>query len=182
MNPTVTPPQTFANPHIAWLVCLYTLLRQIRREGLMSIEADVENATSERSVFHQFPQTLAAPYLEFATDILRLMVGGTVEADTLTVYAEHYRSGFAQPANAASPPDQSLLNTIWLCLWSSVKGHVPQIAAEFGRQGIPSSLKPSFTELETLLKDSHRQITQRGLDFERGGMEAAIDRFIASLD
>jgi hypothetical protein len=62
-------------------------------EGLMSIEGDIENPASPGSLFQQFPQTLARPYLDFATDLLRMRGIGTIEVAEMQVYAEHYIGG-----------------------------------------------------------------------------------------
>lgn len=178
----IPTPQTFANAHIAWLACLFKVLRQIRREGLMSVEGDVENPQAEMGLFRQFPQTQEAPYLEFACDILRLMVAGTLEASDMAVYVEHYLQGLRDGSPAENAPDETLLRTIWLALWASIKGYHPQIALEFARQGVPLKFKPSASALEELLKASIRQENRQRDAGARNGMEAAIERFIASLD
>jgi chemotaxis protein MotA len=59
---------------------LYTLLAKVRKEGLMSIETDVDNP-QESEIFGQYPNIIADPQiLEFMTDYLRLMVGGNLNA------------------------------------------------------------------------------------------------------
>ncbi|MFM9969229.1 MAG: flagellar motor stator protein MotA [Burkholderiales bacterium] len=56
----------------------YAVLTKIRKEGLMSIERDVE-APHESPLFSQFPDLLADHHLiEFFTDYLRLMVSGNL--------------------------------------------------------------------------------------------------------
>ena len=164
-----------ANDHLAWLACLDAAGQKIRREGLMSIENDVEVPDHAESIFQRFPQTLAQPYLEFATDVLRMMVGGNLNVDEMKVYAENYIGGLRDSA-----VDESLLRTIWLTLWALMCGYVPQIACEFGRQAIPSKLKPKFAELEGLLKDVRRASAPKK-PFREGGLDDAADRFIASL-
>ena len=172
----------FADTHRAWLACLYTIAAKIRREGLMSIECDVETPEHAESVFQRFPQVLARPYLEFATDVLRLMVGGNLNAEDMKVYADHYIAGLmAKGGVFSSSVDESVLRTIWLTLWALMSGYAPQVACEFGRQAIPVKLKPTFAELEDLLKKTRSASLQQGKPFREGGLDEAADRFVASL-
>ncbi len=59
---------------------LFELLAKVRKEGLMSLEGDVEEP--EKSViFGKYPTILADHHLvEFITDYLRMMVGGNLNA------------------------------------------------------------------------------------------------------
>lgn len=62
------------------LALLYELLTKIRKEGLMSVEGDVENPESS-PLFSKYPSILADHHLiEFLTDYLRLMVSGSMNA------------------------------------------------------------------------------------------------------
>ncbi len=57
---------------------LYELLNKIRREGLMSVEGDIEEP-GESPIFQKYPALLADHHLvEFLTDYLRLMVSGNL--------------------------------------------------------------------------------------------------------
>jgi chemotaxis protein MotA len=59
---------------------LYELLNKIRKEGLMSIERDVENP-AESALFAKYPRVARQHHLvEFMTDYLRLMVSGNMNA------------------------------------------------------------------------------------------------------
>ena len=59
---------------------LYELLNKMRKEGLMSVERDVENP-SESALFSKYPKVAADHHLiEFMTDYLRLMVSGNMNA------------------------------------------------------------------------------------------------------
>lgn len=170
------------NAHLAWLACLSAAGQKIRREGLMSIECDIETPEHAASIFQRFPQTQQQPYLEFATDVLRLMVGGNLNADEMKVYAEHYIGGLlAKGGFFPSAVEESLLRTIWLTLWALICGYAPQLAAEFGRQAVPLKLKPKFVELEELLKKIRIASVQQGKPFREGGLDAAADSFVASL-
>ncbi len=62
------------------LALMYELLAKVRKEGLMSIESDVENPESS-PVFSKYPSVMADHHaIEFMTDYLRLMVGGNLNA------------------------------------------------------------------------------------------------------
>jgi len=57
---------------------LYEILNKVRKEGLMSIERDVEKP-GESAVFQKYPRILKDHHLvEFLTDYLRLMVSGNL--------------------------------------------------------------------------------------------------------
>jgi chemotaxis protein MotA len=62
------------------MALLYELLGKIRKEGLMSIEGDVENA-EESPLFGKYPIVLHDHHvIEFITDYLRIMVSGNLNA------------------------------------------------------------------------------------------------------
>lgn len=62
------------------MALLYELLGKVRKEGLMSIEGDVENP-GESPVFTKYPKILADHHvIEFMTDYLRIMVSGNLNA------------------------------------------------------------------------------------------------------
>ncbi len=62
------------------MALLYELLTKIRKEGLMSVEADVE-APESSPLFSKYPSIMADHHIiEFLTDYLRLMVSGSMNA------------------------------------------------------------------------------------------------------
>lgn len=62
------------------LALLFDLLSKVRKEGLMSIEGDVENPEAS-PVFSKYPNIIADHHvLDFLTDYLRMMVGGNLNA------------------------------------------------------------------------------------------------------
>lgn len=66
--------------YIDLLIMLYEILTKVRKEGLMSIENDVENPQSS-AVFAKYPDILSDHHvMEFITDYLRMMVGGNLNA------------------------------------------------------------------------------------------------------
>ena len=59
---------------------LFELLAKVRKEGLMSLEGDVEEP-EKSAIFGKYPNILADHHLvEFITDYLRMMVGGNLNA------------------------------------------------------------------------------------------------------
>ncbi|MCB1900147.1 flagellar motor stator protein MotA [Cognatazoarcus halotolerans] len=62
------------------LAMMFELLSKVRKEGLMSIEGDVENPESS-PIISKYPAFLADHHaVEFLTDYLRMMVGGNLNA------------------------------------------------------------------------------------------------------
>lgn len=62
------------------MALLYELLGKVRKEGLMSIEGDVENP-GESPIFAKYPKVLQDHHaIEFMTDYLRIMVSGNLNS------------------------------------------------------------------------------------------------------
>lgn len=62
------------------MTLLFELLSKVRKEGLMSIEGDIEKP-EESPIFSKYPAILADHHIvEFMTDYLRLMVSGNMDA------------------------------------------------------------------------------------------------------
>lgn len=62
------------------LAMLYEILGKVRKEGLMSIEGDIENPESS-PIFSKYPTVTKDHHvMEFLTDYLRMMVGGNLNA------------------------------------------------------------------------------------------------------
>lgn len=62
------------------LAMLYEILSKVRKEGLMSIEGDIE-APEGSPIFAKYPTITSDHHvLEFLTDYLRMMVGGNLNA------------------------------------------------------------------------------------------------------
>ena len=72
--------------YIDALAMLFEVLAKVRKEGLMSIEGDVENPEAS-PIFSKYPALVHDHHImEFTTDYLRMMVGGnlnTVEIESL---------------------------------------------------------------------------------------------------
>ena len=66
--------------YLELMALLYEVLSKVRKEGLMSIEGDVEKP-HESPLFAKYPKILSDHHaIEFLTDYLRLMVGGNLNA------------------------------------------------------------------------------------------------------
>ena len=62
------------------LAMLYEILSKVRKEGLMSIEADIENPEGS-AIFSKYPNVASDHHvMDFITDYLRMMVGGNLNA------------------------------------------------------------------------------------------------------
>ena len=62
------------------MALMYELLGKVRKEGLMSIEGDVENP-EESPIFSKYPKVVSDHHVvEFMTDYLRIMVSGNLNA------------------------------------------------------------------------------------------------------
>ena len=79
--PTVLQGSRFSKAmYMDLMALLYDVLAKVRKEGLMTIESDVENP-EQSPLFTKYPSILADHHiLEFITDYLRLMVGGNLNA------------------------------------------------------------------------------------------------------
>jgi len=79
--PTVFKGSKFTKSlYMELMTLLYEILGKIRKEGLMSIEADVDDP-SNSPIFTKYPGILADHHItEFITDYLRLMVGGNLNS------------------------------------------------------------------------------------------------------
>lgn len=66
--------------YLELMALLFDVLSKVRKEGLMSIEGDIE-APEESPLFSKYPAVLANHHVvEFMTDYLRLMVSGNMDA------------------------------------------------------------------------------------------------------
>jgi chemotaxis protein MotA len=64
--------------YMALMALLFAVLSKVRKEGMMSIERDVD-APAESALFGRYPEILRDHHLvEFLTDYLRLMVSGNL--------------------------------------------------------------------------------------------------------
>lgn len=89
--------------YIDALAMLFEILAKVRKEGLMSIEGDIENPDAS-PIFSKYPNLVHDHHImEFVTDYLRMMVGGnlnTVEIEGLMdVELETHHHQAAEPGH-----------------------------------------------------------------------------------
>jgi len=92
--------------YVDTLAMLFEVLGKVRKEGLMSIEGDVENPEAS-PIFSKYPNLLHDHHvMEFTTDYLRMMVGGnlnTVEIESLMdVELEIHHHEAAEPGHVVA--------------------------------------------------------------------------------
>lgn len=76
----------------------YKLLSKARREGMMSIERDIEDPESS-ALFADYPKLLSDPMImAFLTDYLRLMVSGNMDPFEIDALMEHEIETFQHEA------------------------------------------------------------------------------------
>jgi chemotaxis protein MotA len=83
---------------------MFDVLSKVRKEGLMSIEGDIESP-EQSPVFSKYPLVLADHHIvEFMTDYLRLMVSGNMDAfqieNLMDIEIETHHHEGAAPAHA----------------------------------------------------------------------------------
>jgi chemotaxis protein MotA len=88
------------------LAMLFEVLGKVRKEGLMSIEGDIENPDAS-PIFSKYPNLVHDHHvMEFTCDYLRMMVGGnlnTVEIESLMdVELETHHHEAAEPGHVVS--------------------------------------------------------------------------------
>ncbi len=207
--------------YMALLALLYDILQKARKEGLMSIEKDVEDPHSS-PLFQKYPEVGNDHHVtEFITDYLRMMVSGNLNAHEIESLMDseietHHHEAHAPVAaiqrvagglpafgivaavlgvvktmgSVGQPPavlgamigsalvgtflgillayafaepvagllEQKVeesgkeLQCIKTTLLASMQGYAPQVAIEFGRKVLLSTVRPTFAELEGHVK------------------------------
>ncbi len=90
--------------YVTLLQLMYEILTKMRRDGVMSIERDLE-APHDSALFKKYPHVLADHHMvEFITDCLRLIVGGNLDPQELESLLEYeletHHHEAAEPAHA----------------------------------------------------------------------------------
>ena len=94
------------------LALIFMLLDKMRKEGMISLEADIELPTQSK-IFSSYPDILArTEIIEFMTDYLRMMVTGTLDAfqldNLMDIELDTRRTEIEQPAVALGKTADSL--------------------------------------------------------------------------
>ena len=90
--------------YVTLLQLMYELLTKMRRDGVMSIERDLEQP-QQSALFKKYPHVLADHHMvEFITDCLRLIVGGNLDPQELESLLEYeletHHKEASEPAHA----------------------------------------------------------------------------------
>jgi flagellar motor component MotA len=152
---------------------LFLLCRKIARGGLLLIDDDVEHPeTSELfNAINPYDQANAAVYT-FICDVVRMMITNSFrQIDDLERYADAYRK-----TSVHTDEQSAMFDCARLFLIAMFSGHSPAIAVEYGRQGIPAKVKPSYQELENFI---HR--LKSWPPPTAANQEAKLEDFFASL-
>jgi len=207
--------------YMALMALLYDILTKIRKEGMMAIEADIDDPA--KSALFEKHATIASDHhlTEFVCDYLRMMVSGNMnpfEIESLMdqeIETHHHEAmgpahaiqkvgdalpafgivaavlgvvktmasvgaapavlgqmiagalvgtflgillayGFVSPLSALmeqkSDEGTKELQCVKATLLASLQGYAPAVAVEFGRKVLYSTERPSFTELESHVK------------------------------
>lgn len=92
--------------YLELMALMFDILQKARKEGLMSIEKDVESPT-ESAIFQKYPNISKDHHIiEFATDYLRMMVSGNLNAHEIESLMDceietHHQEGHAPVAAIA---------------------------------------------------------------------------------
>jgi chemotaxis protein MotA len=209
---------------------LYVLLNKARRDGLMSIESDIEDPSSS-AIFSEYPTVQRnTKVVEFISDYLRLIISGNMspfEIESLmdeeleTLRKEHHipvsalqsmadglpafgivaavlgvikalasvdeppailanliseamvgtflgvllAYGFVAPMAASiarrNAGSEKVLECVKVTLLANMNGYPPQLAVEFGRKVLYSTVRPSFSELEDHVRQTRSTAGKR---------------------
>lgn len=169
----LTPPKPEA--HWQLLATVFLIFQKSRREGLMSIEMDIERPQDSAlfTAVAAFDARNAVIYTVLC-DALRLIVGGNLDTAGMTRYL-----ACARKTSALTTRQQSLFDALESSIVAILHGCAPAIAVEFGRQCIPARLKPSFNEFEDALR-TLRQRKDSVMTSEE--TEASLVSFFAGIE
>ena len=143
-------------------LAIYAILAKVRKQGLMSIECEIEYPDKSEILC-----TVPSDVLPLVCDILRLMVGGNLEPTDIKEYAAHMienNTGWSKSSDAQKFVAQALL--------SACQGYAPQVCIEFARSTIPQKHRPAFVEMEDFVK-AHKY------DFDKKEETRTVDDRIA---
>ena len=86
--------------YLELMALLFDILQRARKEGLISIEKDVDEPENS-NLFNRYPKLAAnLPLIEFLTDYLRMMVSGNLNAYEIEALMDSEIDTFAQEAHA----------------------------------------------------------------------------------
>lgn len=161
--------------HLQLLVTIFLIFQKVRRQGLMSIEADIERprASALFITVAPFDEANAVIYTVLC-DALRLIVSGNLETSGMIRYLAS-----ARKTSNLSKKQQSLFDALESCIVAILDGCTPSNAVEYGRQCIPAHLKPGFTEFEDYLRALRQK---KDSILSKAEIDASLVRLFDGLD
>jgi flagellar motor component MotA len=165
--------------HLIFCRVLYVVFTKIRREGLLSIERDVDAPDNPDSVFSGYPELKEYPqHFDFMLDLLRLLVNGYAELPHLTLFGDTARKSFLDSGGK----DEALLDCIYSTIKASCSGVSPCLSVEFGRQAIPYEYRPSFSEFEMIVRSYGPGDSKKmGAEISHLEIETRIDEMFKNI-
>ena len=161
--------------HLQLLFTLFVVFQKIRREGLLSIEMDIESPQDSAlfTAIGEFYEGNAVIYTVLC-DALRLMAGGNLETSAMRRYLASARKSCYLIKNQGT-----LFDAMESSFLAILDGCAPSIAVEFGRQCIPAKHKPSFSEFEEHLRNLRQH---QNSVMTREETDASLVRFFAGIN
>lgn len=151
-------------------LAMYAIFSKIRKQGLMSIEYDIE-CPQESDII----KTIPADVQPLVCDVLRLMVGGNLDAADIQMYIDNMISNTSWTKNTEP------LKFVGLALSSSCKGYSPLIAVEFARSTLPQKTRPSFQEVEDFIKEHRYDFDKKKQDDSFEGRVAYVMKLLGKV-
>lgn len=98
--------------YLALLTLMYEILSKMRKEGVMSIEKEIENP-HQSQLFKKYPRIVADHHmLEFITDCLRLISGGNMDPHELESLLEYELETHHKEAHESSHAVQKVSDAL----------------------------------------------------------------------
>jgi len=160
-------------------LALYCLLGKIRKDGILSIEADIE--VKDVSAHPQNPLRYLAGYpreLELITDMFRMLLSQNMNPFELEVVLDDATQGYVRAAGFFNRGDRTMFKLISRILVANLQGYAPGLAVEMGRHVLLGLNKPSFDELEKFIKTrTGQQATAAKVE----DLHAHVESYVAAV-
>ena len=156
LGPMLKSPKYNKALYMQLMALLYEVLTKVRKEGLMSIERDIE-AVGESALFAKYPDIVADHHLvEFLTDYLRLIVSGNTSANP-------FSASRRADCDPAAMPGKRPRSCSGVC---PASGTITALAtgADFCSTSNPVPHKPSNTGQRTC-KTRYREVSATSAGF-----------------
>jgi chemotaxis protein MotA len=138
-------PRIVADHHMTEFICDYLRLmvggnmNVFELENLMEVELDTHHQEASRAPHALTKVSDGLPGFGIVAAVLGIVI-------TMAAMLEHL-----------AEEESKFFECIKVCLIATLNGYAPQIAVEFGRKAVFSSERPSFTELESHIKNKAKK-------------------------